>query len=72
MKTYAVSLIPYNDDGECSSCVTFNGTPGMPGASTVFAVPANNSTTLRYGIDLSTTGASFQIDDAMATIPPPP
>lgn len=67
-----VGFAPYNTNGECSSCVTFNGTPGQSGASTVFAVPSNNSVNLAYG---STTGgstnmgATFSIDDASATIP---
>ena len=67
-----VGYAPYNTNGECSSCVTFNGTPGQSGASTVFAVPSNNSVNLRYGSGSTNMGATFLIDDASATIPPPP
>jgi len=65
----SVGFAPYNTNGECSSCVTFNGTPGQSGASTVFAVPSNNSVSLAYGSGPTTMGATFLIDDASATIP---
>ena len=54
---------PYNNNGECSSCVTFNGTPGQSGASTVFALPSNNSVNLRYGSGSTNMGANFNIVD---------
>lgn len=68
----SVGYAPYNTVGECSSCVTFNGTPGQSGASTVFAVPSNNSVNLAYGSGPTTMGATFSITDASAAVPPPP